>query len=307
MYLKVISALILFISLEALSAKTFKADSDFNPAVQDPLFTQIHPVVLIDQGHLNLAANDGRYAPITHLLETDGFKTLITTEKITPELLAKGQILYISGAQSSEESKVNGSVPSAFTEQEELIIQQWVKKGGALLLMADHDPIGDSIHRLAKRFNIQVSRGETNDPKNFLPNLQDQSHLLFSQDNHLIKNHPITNGRNNSESLNKVVAFSGQSLLGPKNSKIFLALSSIAENHFRDGTVKPVGSGYAEGLTLRYGKGRIVMFGDGTVFTSKIHIEKNQEEGMNRKDIDNVKLAINTFRWLAGSLDPEFK
>jgi len=280
-------------------AGLFKADIDFKPEVALPVFKEKHPVVLFDQAHLNLAVTDGRYSPLIHLLESDGFQVKPVTTKITAAVLAGGDILYISGAQAATNEKVLGTTKSAFTEEEELLIQGWVKNGGSLLLMADHAPIGDAVHSLAAKFQVSVSDGETNDPQNYLPALQDTSHLLFTMENHLLMDHPIVHGQNKNEALHRVVAFSGQSVKGPSDSRPILGLSPTAENYLKNGGKSPVGTGYCEAVSFTYGKGRVVVFGDATVFTSKFHTVKNEKEGMNRTDIDNVKMATNTFRWLA--------
>lgn len=299
-----ITSLIVLTLLGSLSvAQVFQPDSNFRPEVAKPAFTKSHPVVIFDQGHLNLASTDGRYAPIIHLLESDGLKVQPSTGKITSVLLAQSQILYISGAQGSNNEHSDAPVLPAFTKDEGHLIQSWVKDGGSLLLLSDHTTIGDSIHPLAALFGVKVSSGETNDSNNYLAALQDTSHLLFTDENHLIAKHPITYGRNDQESLHRVAIFSGQSVHGPKNSKQILMLSKTTENHYADGSKQPVGKDYAEAISFHYGKGRVVVFGDATVFTSKIHTLKKQNEGMNRPDIDNVKLATNTFRWLAGLLN----
>lgn len=295
--------LLVVTSLASFSyAQMFKSDASFKPEVAKPAFTANHPVVIFDQGHLNLASTDGRYSPIIHLLESDGFKVQSLTGKITPTVLEEGQILYISGAQGSNHEHSDKPALPAFTDEESRLIEAWVKSGGSLLLMSDHTSIGDSIHPLAALFGVKISSGETNDPVNYLPALQDTSHLLFTDENHLLMKHPITYGKTSDEHVHRIAVFSGQSVLGPKDSKVILAMGKTAENHFADGSHKPVGEHYVEALSFHYGKGRVVVFGDATVFTSKIRIDKKQNEGMNRSDIDNVKLATNTFRWLAGVL-----
>jgi hypothetical protein len=285
------------------SHAAFQADLSFRPEVAKPAFTAKHPVVIFDQGHLNVASKDGRYAPIIHLLESDGLEVLPSSGKITSALLARGQILYISGAQGSNYEKASEPALPAFSEGESQVIESWVKSGGSMLLLSDHTTIGDSIHPLAALFGVQISSGETDDQNNYLAALRDASHLLFTDENHLIAKHPVTYGRNDQEKIHRVAVFSGQSVLGPQNSKPILTLAKTAENYFEDGSRKPVGEGFAEAVSFHYGKGRVIIFGDATVFTSKIETTKKQNEGMNRSDIDNVKLATNAFRWLAGLLD----
>lgn len=282
-------------------AQVFQPDSEFAPRVVNPFFKDNHPIVLIDQGHNELGAKDGRYAPLEALLKSDGFDLKKSNGKITPASLKGVRVFYVSAAQGEV---VNGKVTSVFTDHEIAVVEKWVKQGGSLLLMADHAPIGNAIHAFAEKFGFKVSDGEVNDQKNFFPALSDASHLLFTRENHLIQDHPITNGKNPNQQLKKVVAYSGQAVKGPSGSKIILALAPSAYSYFsQDSSKVPLEADYSEAISARYGRGRIVVFGDGTVFTSKIQLKKKQNEGMNRTDTDNVQMATNTFRWLAGALD----
>ena len=284
-------------------ANMFEVDTSFSPEVKSPFFTQHHPIILFDRAHNNLCVNDGRYDPLLHLLKSDGYELVSLTTSLTSDSLKNVKIFYSSAAQFPKEDSNLAQANSAFTEQEMSTIQTWVKQGGSLLLMADHKPIGNDVHPLASKFGLTISDGETSDPQNYLPALKDTSHLLFSRQSALIKDHPITSGMSQREMLNVIVAFCGQSIKVIDDSEIIFALSPNAVMRFEDESKIPLGPGYAEAVSLKYGKGKVVVFGDGTVFTSKIHIAKQEKEGMNRTDIDNVQLAINTFRWLAGAFD----
>lgn len=272
----------------AQAANTYKADPTFLPKVPGAMFTSVHPTVMIDQGHHELAAKDGRYVAIMNLLNSDGYHVILNEQALTPELLKDVRILYISAAQKP-----------GFTESEMLAVKKWVDGGGSLLLMADHAPIGDAVHEFAQKFGFEISGGETNDVSAAFD--KDPSHIVFSRDNHLIADHAITNGRGKKERLEKVVAFSGQSVKGPRGSQAFLRLSSTAQN-IEGEKIQSVGD-FNEAVADKQGKGRVVIFGDGTVFTSKTAMPANVPEGMNVPGIDNVKLATNVFRWLAGKLD----
>src|SRR5256885_862584 len=54
--------------------------------------------------------------------------------------------------------------------------------------------------------------------------------LIFSRDNKLLATHPISEGRNQNERLNKVESFTGQSLKGPDDSVAILKLSDTAKD-----------------------------------------------------------------------------
>ena len=46
------------------------------------------------------------------------------------------------------------------------MVSDWVKSGGALLLIADHAPFGGAAAALASRFGVDMSKGYTFDPEN---------------------------------------------------------------------------------------------------------------------------------------------
>ena len=55
----------------------------------------------------------------------------------------------------------------------------------------------------------------------------------------------------------------------------------------------------AAAMAMEVGKGRLVVFGDGTVFTSKIDQDLNEKTGVNREGSDNIQMALNVFHWLS--------
>lgn len=53
-----------------------------------------------------------------------------------------------------------GASPSpAFTDAECDAVRDWVKAGGALLLIADHAPFGERAEILARRFGVDMGKG----------------------------------------------------------------------------------------------------------------------------------------------------
>lgn len=297
---------LLFTSLFSFSmgpSAFLKLDPDFKPEVAIPYFKVRHPVILFDQAHMNMASDDGRYAPLIHLLESDGFVVKNVMAKFTPALLSEGNILYIASSQGIDSERKIEKNSVTFTDDEVETVQSWVKNGGSLLMMAEHSPNGDGLHSLAAKFQVSIGEGEINDPQNYLISLQSTSNLLFTNENHLLMNHPIIFGRTPHESVHRVAIFSAQSVKGPSDSKPVLGLSPSAESYLKNGSRRPVAPGFCAAVAFRYGKGRVIVFGDSGIFTAKIRASSNEKEGMNREDLDNAKLATNTFRWLAEDTD----
>ena len=74
-----------------------------------------------------------------------------------------------------------------------------------------------------------MSGNVTQDPSNSAEEFR-PSMILYSNDNHLLLEHPITLGRSAQEKLSRVVVFSGQSLKGPQDSIGFLKLADSAHD-----------------------------------------------------------------------------
>jgi hypothetical protein len=113
---------------------------------------------------------------------------------------------------------------SAFFPEEEAVVVGWVS--GALLLIADHAPFGAAAEHLAQQFGVKMYLRYARDDK--FHDGWDNERLLFSRDNGLLNDCPITNGRNTNERVNQVVTFTGQSLSGPSDSIPLLRLSDDA-------------------------------------------------------------------------------
>src|SRR5208283_4120144 len=94
-------------------------------------------------------------------------------------------------------------------------VRDWVGGGGSLLLITDHAPMGSAAQCLAKRLGVNMSTGATSDPVN---SSGGDTSLVFSRANHLLGDHPITRGRDDTERVNKVQTFTGTSLKGPEGS-----------------------------------------------------------------------------------------
>ena len=59
----------------------------------------------------------------------------------------------------------------------------------------------------------------------------------------------------------------------------------------------------AQGLALRYGKGRVVILGEAAMLTAQLAGGAREKVGMNMPGLDNRQFVLNTMRWLAGVLD----
>jgi hypothetical protein len=209
---------------------------------------------------------------------------------------------------------------SAYSASECSALRDWVLDGGALLLTIDHFPYDFQGEALASSFGVKVSKGVIGDGQNYdrtsanprvglpLPGegpdaIEDL--ILFTHDNGLLQDHPITRGRSQEEQLRRVAVFGGSSITGPPGATEFLKLSTTATNRNRDGQ-EPIGMGTAQGVAFTFGKGRVVVLGDGTMLSAQLVYSPRRSPfrlGMARLDFDDRQLALNIMHWLSGLLE----
>jgi len=276
-------------------------DPEFNTNVANPAYTKTEPRVLFDEAHHNFHTIDGRYKPFADLLRNDGYRVVRNRQTFSKETLNSFKVLVIANALGAEEMDDSGADQSAFTEEECQAVQDWVKGGGSLLLIADHAPFGGAAASLAKRFDVDMSKGFTYDPANSVEG--NASVLIFSRDNKLLATHPITEGRDEKERVNRVQSFTGQSLKGATDSVAILKLSDTAKDSPDQNTDASVSAaGRAEALAFKFGKGRVVVQGEAAMLSAQISGPEKSKMGMNVPGNDNKQYALNVMHWLSGLL-----
>jgi len=89
-----------------------------------------------------------------------------------------------------------------------------------------------------------------------------------------------------------VTAFAGQSLKGPPGSAAFLRLANTALDVDRKTGKQVSATGCAQGIALRFGKGRVVILGEAAMLTAQTAGTMKLKFGMNRAGDDNKQLAL---------------
>ena len=301
------------------------ADSTYDVSIEKPAYRRgAGPIVAIDEAHNNFHTLDGRYRPFARLLENDGYRVRSNTVPFAGRSLDSIQILVIANAIGGAwDAGAYGR--SGFTEEEAKTVEQWIRRGGKLLLIADHAPMGVAAEILGTRLGVSMSKGYTEDSTSYF-NIGGfgPSILLFSRDNERLRNHPITNGRSSAERIDSVVAFTGQSLTGPPNADVLLALSNRAFDHpsptpeqvtrsgnpgvaWRNAVVGlPTTSarGRAVGLAFPLGRGRVVVLGEAAMMSAQAVFNASGERvgisGMNVPGTGNRQFVLNVLHWLSG-------
>jgi hypothetical protein len=218
-------------------------------------------------------------------------------------------MLVIANARGKNEIRDS----AAFTPAEIAAVRRFVDTGGSLLLVVDHYPFGQAARDLGLAFGVSISGGMVEDSIAYDSSSTDRSQLVFSRVNGLLGNHPITNGRNSAERLNRVVSFTGTTLAGPPDAVQLLRLSRTALAYKAFPRIEKVGEntrvhvgygdptsaeGQAQGLALKVGKGRVVVMGEAGMLTAQID-PTGQAFGMGVPGTDDKQFVLNVAHWLS--------
>jgi hypothetical protein len=272
-----------------------QADLSYNVSVARPAYTKKHPKVLFDEAHNNVHTASGLYKPFVDLIINDGYEVIPNKEKFQIATLKNFDILVIVNAAGPRGQRAN----PAFTDEECDIMRDWVRSGGSLLFIADHAPMGAAAENLAKRFGVEMSKAYTDDVSSKDKVLGD---IIFSRENKLLADSLITRGRNASERVSQMITFTGQSLKGGGDSKPLLILPNTAVDTFPQNKTSVSAAGRAQGLTIEFGKGRLIILGEAAMLTAQID-DKGRAFGMNYPNNDNKQFALNIMHWLSRLLN----
>jgi len=295
----IVTASILFSVIQAQQV----ADPNFDPKVAHPAYTKNGPKVLFDEAHKNFHTSGGRYKPFADLITNDGYQITPNKENFSATTLKGFAILVISNALGAERMNMPEAANPAFTAEECDAVRDWVKGGGNLLLIADHAPMGSANQILAERFGVNMSKMFTVDNENYDKESNNPGFIVYTRESGRLADHPITRGRNDSERVNKIIAFTGQSLKGPPGSVAFMKLADSAVDAMPGVNKDPASAaGRAQGIAMAFGKGRIVVLGEAAMLSAQLAGPNKMPFGMNRTGIDNRQIALNIMHWLSGLL-----
>jgi uncharacterized protein (DUF2249 family) len=293
-------------ALLAASAKAQQvADTSFEPPIPAPAYRPGRgPVVMLDEAHFNFHTAEGRYKPFAELLRRDGYVVKASRLKFSKASLKGGRILVIANPLA-ERNRTDWSLPtpSAFSSEEVAAVRDWVKGGGSLLLIADHMPFPGAAGALALALGVRFSNGYAVDEKK-------QGPMLFKLSDGSLKDHPVTRGRRDAERVTSVATFTGSAfqvegdaqpllILGPSVSSF---MTSVAGQITDETPRVPVG-GWYQGAVIRFGKGRVGVFGEAAMFSAQLAGPNQGPMGMNAPvAAQNPQFLLNVLHWLSGRL-----
>ncbi len=284
------------------------ADTTFNPPIAKPAYSAgSGPVVMLDEAHFNFHTATGRYLSFAQLLRRDGYIVQAFTSRFNKESLRQGKILVIANALA-EVNQGNWSLPnpSAFADDEIAAVGEWVHEGGALLLIADHMPFAGAAEKLGAAFGIRFS--------NCFAMFAEQSRgalFVFRRSDGTLANHPLINGRTRDERIDSLVTFTGSAFQADGSAQSLLVLDSsqrllLPETawQFTAETPRLSAAGWLQGATLKFGQGRIAVFGEAAMFSAQLAGPNRQPIGMNSPQApQNYRFLLNVMHWLAGLLN----
>lgn len=298
--MKMLTLSIVFLASFGLSAQQV-ADLSYNPPIAHPEYKRGQgPVVFIDEGHHNFHTKEGRYKSFANLLERDGYLVREYQGPFELDKLKQGKILVISNALN----EINVQhwylpTPSAFNNEEIKIVKQWVNDGGSLFLIADHMPMGGAAKELAAAFGFGFSNGFVMYKNGNIP-------AIFNTGDSTLIESVITKGRNKDEYVNEVATFTGQAFTMPDDATPILVFKDDHVNllpdtawQFNENTKRESVKGLMQGAYKKFGKGRVVAFGEAAMFSAQLAGPNQFKMGMNSNVAkENYQLLLNIIHWL---------
>lgn len=295
------TAVVILLCAAALAQQV--ADPDFKPAIARPAYKEGRgPFVLIDEAHNNFHTATGRYQPFAELLRRDGYRVEASSAPFTKKSLKRARVLVISNALHARNARGDWSLPnpSAFTDEEIAAVREWVRGGGSLLLIADHMPMGGAAQKLGEAFGVRWNNG-------FAGIVGGGSGTIaFTRAEGTLREHPVTRGRDKDERVERVATFTGSAFeVGPGAEPLLVfgkgvvSLMPQVAWQFTEQTPRVPVEGWCQGATLRFGKGRVALFGEAAMFTAQLAGPNRSPVGMNSSQApQNAQFLLNVVRWL---------
>ena len=287
-------------------------DRDFRPRVTNPAYGSGEgPIVCLDEAHSNFHTLEGRFWAFGELLRRDGYRVIPSRASFAPDALGECDILVISNAQPGDQGWNNYPypTPSAFGGDEIQAVEEWVRAGGGLLLIADHMPLAGAAADLAAAFDVEFTDGFAVETIDGEPDLARPT--IFRLEDETLRMHAITQGRDDGESVSSVRSFTGQAFRAPESAEPLLVLSANfimlmprTAWQFDDATRRIATGGWLQGAVMPVGRGRAAFLGEAAMFSAQVAGAERTPMGMNSPMAEqNYQFALNLMHWLSGMLE----
>ena len=295
--------IVLIIIANSVSAQTV-ADTSFYFKINKTAYEPGKgPVITFDEFHNNPFTLKGQYSPFNKLISQDGYVLRPTREAVTAASLA-GSKIYVS--VNAMYDSMNWDLParSAYSDEEVNAIYEWVKNGGSLFLITDEMPSPAAVNTIAQKFGFNMING--------FAFSKDRMPEIFSRSGGNLHESVITNAP--GAVIDSIRIWVGTGFVAPKEATIISSLGDQYDVYLPvkasdiygtiSNTVPSIsGLGLANGAFLKFGKGRVLIFADGSPFSALLKGVKSDKRGMNHPDASqNAQFLLNIIHWLDGKL-----
>ncbi|HEY9183070.1 MAG TPA: hypothetical protein VIQ99_07710, partial [Gammaproteobacteria bacterium] len=216
--------------------------------------------------------------------------------------------LVVSNAMHKQSESDWAPLPnlSAFTAEEIAAVEQWVRAGGSLLLIADHMPLAGHAEALAAAFGVRFQNGFAFDSAR-------NGRITFRRTAGSLAPGIIADGRDSNERVDFVTTFTGQAfrvdpgvdmdplMVVPHGYELLLPEVAF---EFSERTPRIPAANLLQGALVRHGDGRVAVFGEAAMFSAQLAGPDRRPMGMNAPDArENYRYALNVLHWLSGALN----
>jgi hypothetical protein len=283
----------ILLSVLGISSAQQRPDTTFSTGIDDPNFTKGEgPQVCMDSAHNSRHTIDNGFAAVKYVLKEDGYSPVDFTTRIKAKSDLNACDIYLTVNPLHESNIGDWALPNppVFSAEESDHIIEWVKQGGSLFLIVDHMPYPGAASILTSKLGFSFSNGFARLRK------EEGASDVFSKENGRLKNSPIT------KDIETLTSFTGSAFKYPEGAlpiMIFkegdVSLEPEVAWQFTDTTHTVDINGYAQGVIMELGKGRIAVFGEAAMFTAQTVTNDN---GIFRVGINNPRMAPNNLQFL---------
>lgn len=227
----------------------------------------VNKTIMIDGAHNNLHRAHTGFRPTALVLKKMGFEVIGNDQKFYSFENLKGIHILVIANPIASANRGRPVVPifSAFEPLEINCLENWVRHGGKLILIADHMPFAGAMDSLANIFGIKYENGFVDGQTERWP-----PRTFRARDNNL------TDAGLNLKSIDSVSTFTGSALKLPPHGNPILSFSGADTITFTDTAwvfspnlkMKSL-DGYVQGGIVRHGKGVVAAFGEAAMFTAQ--------------------------------------
>ena len=271
-----------------------RPDLDFEINIKAPKYSgKTSALIGIDASHNNLHKIDAGFAPFAKLMRADGYELKSVTKITKNNLKPLNTLIIVNPIHQYNIGNWKRPIVNAFSQQEIKILEEWVKKGGSLMVIADHMPYSGAANELAKAFGFSYEDGFVMNEKQIWPPetySKKQGNLFETV---LTKN------------IDSLAGFTGSGLRAPKGA---VKIASFPKTHkllipevawqFENNTKRYDAKGLVMGAIKDYDKGKIAFFTEAAMFTAQI-VQDRFKVGFNSpRAPQNQQFVLNVMHWL---------